>query len=400
MDDYLNQQSKKYSLSYNDAVKYLSILLIAKFFKSFGIYLCYDLLKHIHLVQLLFFSLFIASIIYIILQKPFKSGDTGNSQQQLQKNNNSSSSTNQFNKRLYRPQYIRIFKYSLVQTFIKLLFFFGLTQCGPLRTTLLFEQSEIAVLCALKAIFLSQTNPSRTRGVIVLLTAILILLAFDYDDLTKQASQAAEHPEGRHHGIISHIFYFLISFFNVADHKAGVLLLVFALFLQISFNQSTLSKFLITEVGGAKRLRALSTCFSALILSPWAIFNLFTSVLDPFGTSTDELSTNDLANHSWFYYIFPVFLISLFLFVIDFYVESFVQQKTDSVYTSKFGSFFVFTSSLFLSFIWNHPHMVKIMVMDKIKTIIEQEHALSWGVIIAYLFFILCKYDYLFLHLI
>jgi zinc transporter 5/7 len=257
MDDYLNQQSKKYSLSYNDAVKYLSILLIAKFFKSFGIYLCYDLLKQIHLVQLLFFSLLIASFFYIILQKPFKNGESSH-QQQSQKNNNNNSSSS---KRLNRPQYIRIFKYSLVQTFIKLLFFFGLTQCGPLRTTLLFEQSEIAVLCALKAIFLSQTNPSRTRGVIVFLTAILILLAFDYDDLTKQASQAAEHPEGRHHGIISHIFYFLISFFNVADHKAGVLLLVFASFFQIGFNQSSLSKFLITEVGGAKRLRALSTCF-------------------------------------------------------------------------------------------------------------------------------------------
>ena len=29
------------------------------------------------------------------------------------------------------------------------------------------------------------------------------------------------------------------------------------------------------------------------------------------------------------------------------------------------------------------------MVMDKIKTIIEQEHALSWGVIITYVFFFL-----------
>ncbi len=177
MDDYLNQQSKKYSLSYHDALKFLFILFIAKFFKSFGIYLCYDLLKHIHLVQLLFFSLLIASIFYIILQKPFASSQSASTSA-----NSKASAGQTVNKRLYRPQYIRVFKYSLVQTFIKLLFFFGLTQCGPLRTTLIFEQSEIAVLCALKAIFLSQTNPGRTRGVVVLLTAILILLAFDYDD--------------------------------------------------------------------------------------------------------------------------------------------------------------------------------------------------------------------------
>lgn len=40
----------------------------------------------------------------------------------------------------------------------------------------------VAVLCALKAVFLSQTTPGRTRGVVLLIAATLILLAFDYDD--------------------------------------------------------------------------------------------------------------------------------------------------------------------------------------------------------------------------
>jgi hypothetical protein len=39
--------------------------------------------------------------------------------------------------------------------------------------------------------------------------------------------------------------------------------------------------------------------------------------------------------------------------------------------------------------VWNHPHLVKVIVMDRIKTIIEQEHALSWGVIISYVLYIL-----------
>ncbi len=41
------------------------------------------------------------------------------------------------------------------------------------------------MLCALKAVFLSQTTPARTRGVVLLVVATLILLAFDYDDPIK-----------------------------------------------------------------------------------------------------------------------------------------------------------------------------------------------------------------------
>lgn len=211
MDDYLNQ-SKKLSLSFNDITQFLILLFIAKCFKSFGIYLCYDLLKHIHVVQLLFYASLIASIFYIFLQKPFNFSAPPSNQNNL--------------KRLNKFQCFRIFKYSLIQTLIRILFLFGLTQCGPLRTTLIFEQSEFVIICALKALFLSQTNPSRTRAVCLLIAATLVLLAFDNDGLeTNSNSEETLHPEGNHHGIISHVFYLIISRFGVADHKAGVVLL-------------------------------------------------------------------------------------------------------------------------------------------------------------------------------
>ena len=53
---------------------------------------------------------------------------------------------------------------------------FCLTQCGPLRTSLIFKQSEFVILLA---ILLSQKNPSRTRAVVMLIAGTLILLAFD-----------------------------------------------------------------------------------------------------------------------------------------------------------------------------------------------------------------------------
>ena len=308
MDDYLNQ-SRKYSFSFNDVVHLLFTLLIAKCLKAFGIYLCYDLLKHIHIVQLHFFSLLVASVFFVLLQRPFATptsppppppasnhSSSSSSSRIISSHSGSASSShgnsNQPIKRLQRPQYLRLVKYATASTFIKLLWLFGLTQCGPLRTTLLGEQSETVVLCSLKAIFLSQTNPARSRGVLVLLIAILALVAFDYDDVAMAARSAVaasggpgggltpsdHHPEGSHHGIISHLFYATISWFDVSDHKAGVLLLIAALLLQVAFNQSALSKLLVTEVGGTKRLRALSTCFSTLVLAPWAIFNIFSHV--------------------------------------------------------------------------------------------------------------------------
>lgn len=99
-------------------------------------------------------------------------------------------------------------------------------------------------------------------------------------------------------------------------------------------------------------------------------------------------------NHSWLYYLIPVLIMALFIFVIDFYIESYITQKTDQAYSAKYGAIFVFSCSVGLSFIWNHPHIVKVTVMDKIKTIIEQEHALSWGVIIAYILFLLGKLNF------
>lgn len=387
MDDYLNH-GKRSNFSINDVAQFVAILLVAKFFKSCGIYLFYDLLKHIHVVQLLFFASLIASILFIILQKPFSHNQNGAYQPVSGKSN--------LNKRISRLQYIKIFKYSFVQTLIRLIWLFGLTQCGPLRATLIFEQSEIAVICALKAVFLSQTTPTRTRGVVLLIVGTLILLGFDYDDAVNNL-KPVDHPEGGHHGIFSHIFYFFISRFDVSDHKAGVVLLVAAVLIQTGFNQSSLSKVLISDVGGSKRLKALSLCMSTLILSPWAIFNLFSNALDPSayysGTADVEIlpgeeTAKSLVQHSWLYFLIPVTILALFIFVIDFYVEAYVTQKTDQIFTSKLGAIFVFTCSICLSFIWNHPHLVKIVVMDKIKTIVEQEHALSWGVIIS--FFIYC----------
>lgn len=192
MKDYLSESSSgveplsSKSVSGSSA-KYLSLLLVGKLLKSLGIFLAYDLLKRIHLVQLLFFSLCVSSVLYVLAQRPFRSV-----------------AATAGNKRLGRFQYMRLAKYAFVQTAVELMWLFGLTLCGPLRTTLLFEQSEFVIICALKALFLSQTNPARTRGVLVLFTATLILFAFDFDHISRRVSQ---------------VFSFFFCFFLFLIHK-------------------------------------------------------------------------------------------------------------------------------------------------------------------------------------
>jgi hypothetical protein len=118
------------------------------------------------------------------------------------------------------------------------------------------------------------------------------------------------------------------------------------------------------------------------------------------GSTSDDLTTiqttasssTSILDHSWYYFVIPIVSASLFIFVIDFYAESYTTQKTEPVFSAKFGALFAFTCSFCLSFVWNHPHLVKVTIMDKIKTIIEQEHALSWGVIISFVFYSLGRF--------
>ncbi len=138
MNDYLqtNTGKTRSHFSLNDVAQFLLVLLVAKFLKSAGIYLFYDLLKHIHVVQLLFFATLVAALVFLVLQRPFSSPNTYETNQPTAQK--SSAAT----KRITKSLWFKIFKYSLIQTLVRLAWLFGLTQCGPLRTTLIFEQSE------------------------------------------------------------------------------------------------------------------------------------------------------------------------------------------------------------------------------------------------------------------
>lgn len=175
----LGNHSKTFQIQ--DILHYLLLLFISKLFKSCGLYICYDLLKSIYVVPLLFLLVSIKSIVLFFLQKPFQN------KKQVH-NYNKQITTTIIHNKITRIQWLRIVKYSFFYILIKLLWLFGLTLCGPLRTILIFEHSEFAIINALKAMFVSQTNPSRSRGVLLFLVGTFVLLAFDHDDLREKVS--------------------------------------------------------------------------------------------------------------------------------------------------------------------------------------------------------------------
>jgi len=56
----------------------------------------------------------------------------------------------------------------------------------------------------------------------------------------------------KHHSGLNHIFYHVVGWFGISDHKGGVLLLLFSVFLKMGYDSNF--RHLAVEVGGPKRL--------------------------------------------------------------------------------------------------------------------------------------------------
>uniref|UniRef100_A0A672JM13 Zinc transporter n=1 Tax=Salarias fasciatus TaxID=181472 RepID=A0A672JM13_SALFA len=177
--------------------RYIVLLVISKVLKALGIFESYDILKAVHIVQFIFILKLGSAVVLLFFQKPFSSG-----------------------KVISKRQWIKLLKHAIFSCVISLLGFFGLTLCGPLRTLLLFEHSDVVVLALLGVLFTnSGGGPAKTRGAAFFIIAVISLLLFDNDDLM---AKMAEHPEGHHDSALTHFLYTAISFLGVADHKSKV----------------------------------------------------------------------------------------------------------------------------------------------------------------------------------
>uniref|UniRef100_A0A8C9AEV9 Zinc transporter n=1 Tax=Prolemur simus TaxID=1328070 RepID=A0A8C9AEV9_PROSS len=328
--------------------KYIVLLCFTKFFKAVGLFESYDLLKAVHIVQFIFILKLGTAFFMVLFQKPFSSGKT-----------------------ITKHQWIKIFKHAIAGCIISLLWFFGLTLCGPLRLafTLLIYLFllKLSLICS-HCRFLGKEE-KWTRGAAFFIIAVICLLLFDNDDLM---AKMAEHPEGHHDSALTHMLYTAIAFLGVADHKGGVLLLVLALCCKVGFH--TASRKLSIDVGGAKRLQALSHLVSVLLLCPWVI------VLSV---------TTESKVESWFSLIMPFATVIFFVMILDFYVDSICSVKMEVSKCARYGSFPIFISALLFGNFWTHPITDQLRAMNKAAHQESTEHVLSGGVVVSAVFFIL-----------
>uniref|UniRef100_A0AAY4CW69 Zinc transporter n=1 Tax=Denticeps clupeoides TaxID=299321 RepID=A0AAY4CW69_9TELE len=298
--------------------RYIVLLWVTKLLKALGVFQAYDILKVVHIVQFLFVLKLGCTGVLLFFQKPFSSG-----------------------KSVSKRQWIRILKHAVVSCIISLLGFFGLTLCGPLRTLLLFEHSDIVVISLLGVLFTgSGGGPAKVR-------------------LLKDVA-------------LTHALYTGIAFLGVADHKGGVVLLVLALCLKVGFN--TASRKLSVEIGGAKRLYALSNLVSSVVLLPWVV------VLS---------ATTESKVESWSALTLPFAMIIFSIMILDFYVESICISKIDAPRCARYGSIFLFLSGPLLANFWTHPLTDQLRAMSKPAQQGSTEHVLSGGVLVSAVFFIL-----------
>jgi len=87
-------------------------------------------------------------------------------------------------------------------------------------------------------------------------------------------------------------------------------------------------------------------------------------------------------------------LVIFFVFILDFYVESFCLSKLDSAMTAKIGSISSFIGGLFFALLWDQPWAWTVHEWHHGNAGAEK-HLLSGGTIFSALFFILGELDYL-----
>lgn len=104
--------------------------------------------------------------------------------------------------------------------------------------------------------------------------------------------------------------------------QGGVCLLIFTLLAQVIFHNQ--AKKLSVDLGGAKRVHALSTVCSALLLLPWA------AVIHWNNQESVALSFSGA--------LLPLCVVILTVPLLDFYVESVCSAKLDPHMVARYGA--------------------------------------------------------------
>ncbi|CAK5095985.1 unnamed protein product [Meloidogyne enterolobii] len=310
---------------------------MAKICRCTGIFFTDILAKQVHVIGLLWFAKAIASAVLLPTQKPFSSGRS-----------------------IRKSLQVRIAQLALFNTLVEIIWFYGITFCGPFRSILVFEQSPTVLLVALMFLVNGGGNAAKMRGVFYLCVGWIVLFFMDSD-----ASNAPNHSEAyKHQSGLNHIFYHILGWFGISDHCGGVLLLMLAVIFRMVYDSNF--RHLAVEIGGPKRLYAMICVLSSMLLTPFAVLSLV-------------LSSSSIGS----YFEFPLllFMSTAFVMIVDFYAEHICfQHVADPVMAiARWSPITMFLASLLITWLW----------VDGSAT---GSHTISAGSLIAVACFCLASY--------
>uniref|UniRef100_A0A915JS64 Proton-coupled zinc antiporter SLC30A5 n=1 Tax=Romanomermis culicivorax TaxID=13658 RepID=A0A915JS64_ROMCU len=229
-------------------------------------------------------------------------------------------------------QWNSAFRYSILFSLGEILWFYGITLCGPVRSVLIYENSSLVIVSALSAIFYSSSSsPSKVRGAVLMGLGFVSLVILDRD-MTIPHIHSEKHS---HHTGLNHLFYHVVNWFGIADHKGGIAILALALLIKVLSENS--ARKLSNDLGGPKRLYALSCFISAIVLAPWAFFTLIKS---------------EITVDSWFAFLISSIVVTFTVFVADFYAESSCLSRLDQLCAARFYPILMFLSAFLMSCLW------------------------------------------------
>ncbi|VDP12501.1 unnamed protein product [Soboliphyme baturini] len=390
-------------------------LAVFKLLKCVGVFIISSLLENIHVISLLFLVKLSTAVVMIILHRPFTSEVS-----------------------LSKSQWRRVVQHAVVITLSQILWFYGITLCGPLRSILVYEHSTTVVLAALSAAFLGSGGSSRLRGAMLFAFGFLSLILLDRDVTLvhehgqrvrcKKAtlrycsfsqrmpasigtrSSASRRPESRvlppdqlvrnsgSQGQLKREVVFVVVFM-FGLFQAGVFVLALALLLRACADN--VFKRLLLDIGGTKRATAFSSLLSAVLLFPAAVVVFFCKKNVRFRSlSFNRLSLvvfgmifSQVDVPSWLMFLTLLTNAVFLVFLCDFYVENALSKHVRPIFLSRYCPCLMFVLSFVISKVWFEPYRsispLEFFVGMHIPGPVE--HRISGGVLFTLVLFVLGK---------
>ncbi|KJE97998.1 zinc transporter 5 [Capsaspora owczarzaki ATCC 30864] len=302
------------------------VLLFAKVTYASAVFMFSDYVHVVPPAVLILLVSAIASVVFFVLQRPFSSNK----------------------KSLTWRQLVRVAIYSVAGIASLGFWAHAIKYCGPLRAILLSNLGDALIGGIGSSLFKrgSKGGSTTSSGTWLIAVGIIVLLLFDSGSSGLRTLEVASHHDGEagaeeHHtpedgAHIKHHLQFPSSLSGISDNTVGIFLLLIAAVLS-AFRKNAGRK-LSVEVGGAKRLQAISSLFITGLSLPWALWSL--------GDVPEDFAILSVGT------LLPCAYMAGIILVADFYAESYAFSRMDSLIAAKRGYLAAFLGALFYGFVW------------------------------------------------